>query len=1038
MYCKKCGQKLADDSLFCPNCGEAVAKDANPSKRAEDKTATIDVEKQSGMRKIVCELCSSNDIVKKDGFYVCQHCGTKYSIDEAKKLVNAVDVRVVEPVRVVNDEYETQMAITRNLITTYFSSRPDSVNYSGKNGYDAIIEAYTDAEKAGGAKESGYWEERSDFYVRANLEGFGPNPIYADREGFLREFSRLMDFAIKYADEDDKKRLRDKKAEKIRSLSDKYDQKHVHYVDDGSPVFRDTEEPSPAVYERIRDNGTFSRISNAVRSVFYKNGSINVRLLTGIGIVLALVILIVGIKACSGSHSDTSTEKQKSIEENQSPNGDLILSETEVSVDKDGNITRESQSYYVYDADKNKEFEFATSSYPGFGNQTFLYYFIYNDAGEEEFRQNEISFGEEDKASLFQLNYYEGGKVISRVENNMTLTELEYDDKDQLVKETTRSVSGDGDRTVTHEYDKNGNDIKQVTDYPGKGTTIDEYQYDSEGRKVKWTTTSEFEGTPSQNSEITYEYDSKGDLIRENFPKYEYKYEYEYDNNGNLIKKTKKEGDETTTTTYKYISDPEDSKKNLDEIKKYLDLDSIVAESNETYNKFRNMPKDQILGELSGTIKKGEDNDIDDDYPVIPYKSKHLGQYLNINSGSYTFVDANNLVANYPGFTRYNDTNYYYCSQTKDYYGVDKTGKIVARSSAINDSVSLAKFMGTDGIIEGQQFIEPRVIAREDGASYAVWKYAGGGYLMVVIHILPDRDIREARVLMHSKEVADINLDKYLSNASANSSSDEVDVEQNRIANEDVDTGGLSEAVFEQVKGHYEDEYEDAVDILSPDQLVRFIKGGHEDHTYDEKICGYRKLDNGYIIKVEWDGDKWTYFYTVQNGRETLYVNFDEGWNPGLNPYNHMEGCQIYIKNRAGDQQNTNNTATLTPTSGSNNSSWGMEDAYEGGMPQETFDIIKGTYKAAKKDIAIEIVSPTEAKIIDGTEGSLEIYGADCGDGYGDLDLYVTDNRNGGKGQFILTLMHFDGDIMMIVKEGAGWNSNSTDLRQTAGLSRVK
>ncbi len=30
-------------------------------------------------------MCGSNDIVKKDGLYVCQFCGTKYSVEDAKK-----------------------------------------------------------------------------------------------------------------------------------------------------------------------------------------------------------------------------------------------------------------------------------------------------------------------------------------------------------------------------------------------------------------------------------------------------------------------------------------------------------------------------------------------------------------------------------------------------------------------------------------------------------------------------------------------------------------------------------------------------------------------------------------------------------------------------------------------------------------------------------------------------------------------------------------------------------------------------------------
>ena len=39
------------------------------------------------MKAMVCEMCSSNDLVKQDGMFVCQHCGTKYSVEEAKKLM---------------------------------------------------------------------------------------------------------------------------------------------------------------------------------------------------------------------------------------------------------------------------------------------------------------------------------------------------------------------------------------------------------------------------------------------------------------------------------------------------------------------------------------------------------------------------------------------------------------------------------------------------------------------------------------------------------------------------------------------------------------------------------------------------------------------------------------------------------------------------------------------------------------------------------------------------------------------------------------
>lgn len=39
------------------------------------------------MNELACEMCGSNDIVKQDGLYVCQSCGTKYSVEEAKKMM---------------------------------------------------------------------------------------------------------------------------------------------------------------------------------------------------------------------------------------------------------------------------------------------------------------------------------------------------------------------------------------------------------------------------------------------------------------------------------------------------------------------------------------------------------------------------------------------------------------------------------------------------------------------------------------------------------------------------------------------------------------------------------------------------------------------------------------------------------------------------------------------------------------------------------------------------------------------------------------
>ena len=51
------------------------------------------------MKAIVCEMCGSQDIVKQDGMYICQSCGTKYDIEEAKRLLIEVTVNNSEKIR---------------------------------------------------------------------------------------------------------------------------------------------------------------------------------------------------------------------------------------------------------------------------------------------------------------------------------------------------------------------------------------------------------------------------------------------------------------------------------------------------------------------------------------------------------------------------------------------------------------------------------------------------------------------------------------------------------------------------------------------------------------------------------------------------------------------------------------------------------------------------------------------------------------------------------------------------------------------------
>ncbi len=108
-------------------------------------------------------------------------------------------------------------------------------------------------------------------------------------------------------------------------------------------------------------------------------------------------------------------------------------------------------------------------------------------------------------------------------------------------------------------------------------------------------------------------------------------------------------------------------------------------------------------------------------------------------------------------------------------------------------------------------------------------------------------------------------------------------------------TGELPSDVFSELKGRYEDGYGDIVELSHPDHMVRFVKGGKQDHIYDETICGYQVLDGAYLIKIEWDGEKYMYMYREEGDLKYLYLLSDDGWSPDLNTYN-TKTLQTYIK----------------------------------------------------------------------------------------------------------------------------------------------
>ena len=57
------------------------------------------------MKQLTCEMCGGTDLIKQDGVFVCQSCGMKYSVEEAKKMMIEGTVEVQGVVKVDNTAF---------------------------------------------------------------------------------------------------------------------------------------------------------------------------------------------------------------------------------------------------------------------------------------------------------------------------------------------------------------------------------------------------------------------------------------------------------------------------------------------------------------------------------------------------------------------------------------------------------------------------------------------------------------------------------------------------------------------------------------------------------------------------------------------------------------------------------------------------------------------------------------------------------------------------------------------------------------------
>ena len=71
------------------------------------------------MKQLTCEMCGSADLMKQDGVFVCQSCGMKYSVEEAKKMMIEGTVDIQGTVKIDNTEQiNNYMVLANNAYKT--------------------------------------------------------------------------------------------------------------------------------------------------------------------------------------------------------------------------------------------------------------------------------------------------------------------------------------------------------------------------------------------------------------------------------------------------------------------------------------------------------------------------------------------------------------------------------------------------------------------------------------------------------------------------------------------------------------------------------------------------------------------------------------------------------------------------------------------------------------------------------------------------------------------------------------------------------
>lgn len=94
------------------------------------------------MKQLKCEVCGSTDLLKQDGVFLCQSCGCKYTVEEAKKLMVEGTVEIKGKVQLDNSH------LIENFLNMAITALDSSNNVEAEQYCNKVIEVDPDNYKA--------------------------------------------------------------------------------------------------------------------------------------------------------------------------------------------------------------------------------------------------------------------------------------------------------------------------------------------------------------------------------------------------------------------------------------------------------------------------------------------------------------------------------------------------------------------------------------------------------------------------------------------------------------------------------------------------------------------------------------------------------------------------------------------------------------------------------------------------------------------------------------------------------------------------